>query len=257
MNNPIIELTGVGKSFGDNQVLRDITLDIQTGESLAIIGGSGAGKSVLLKCILGLLTPDSGEIHFRGKEIAVSGQGPNMRCIGMLFQGGALFDSLTVWQNVAFQLLRGPRQTSEAEARKIALQKLARVGLDPAVADQFPADLSGGMKKRAGLARALVGNPEIIFFDEPTSGLDPIRATIINDLIRGIVDELGVTSITITHDMASVRTVADRVAMLHGGIIQWAGSVVEMDTSKNQHLRQFVSGGTARPSLQRRDMPQP
>ena len=250
VTNQVIELVDMHKSFDESHVLRGITLSVRTGESLAIIGGSGAGKSVLLKCILGLLKPDGGEIRVRGTEVSNPGRGPDTLRIGMLFQGGALFDSLNVWQNVAFRLLRGPGRASKDEAKEIALQKLSRVGLDPSVAELFPADLSGGMKKRAGLARALVGDPEVIFFDEPTTGLDPVRATVINNLVRGIVDESGVTAVTITHDMASVRIIADRVALLNEGIIQWTGPVSELDSSDNYNLRRFVSGRNDGPSIQ-------
>ena len=161
---------------------------------------------------------------------------------GMLFQGGALFDSLPVWQNVAFRLLRGSLKRPKAEAREIAVEKLRRVGLSPDVADLFPAELSGGMQKRVGLARAIAAEPEIIFFDEPTTGLDPIMAGVINDLIREIVVEMGATAMTITHDMTSVRAIADDVAMLHDGVIQWTGPISEMDTTDDPYVRQFVGG---------------
>jgi phospholipid/cholesterol/gamma-HCH transport system ATP-binding protein len=160
----------------------------------------------------------------------------------MLFQGGALFDSLPVWQNVAFRLLRGSLAKPKDEARAIAIEKLRRVGLTPDVADRFPAELSGGMQKRVGLARAIAADPEIIFFDEPTTGLDPIMAGIINDLIREIVTEMGATTMTITHDMTSVRTIADHVAMLHGGKIRWSGPVSDMDTASDPYVDQFIHG---------------
>ncbi|MGR3466893.1 MAG: ABC transporter ATP-binding protein, partial [Shimia sp.] len=221
----MIELRDVHKSFGPAQVLRGVTLDVPRGESVVIIGGSGTGKSVTLKCILGLETPDSGTIRVDGTDVTRGPRDAMLARFGMLFQGAALFDSLPVWQNVAFRLLRGPRRH---EAREVAIEKLRRVGLSADVADQYPADLSGGMQKRVGLARAIAAEPDIIFFDEPTTGLDPIMAGVINDLIREIVTEMGVTALTITHDMSSVRVIADRVAMLHGGKIRWHGPISEL-----------------------------
>ncbi|MEM1266590.1 MAG: ATP-binding cassette domain-containing protein [Pseudomonadota bacterium] len=238
---PKIALNGVEKAFGPNKVLRGVTLNVAAGESLVIIGGSGTGKSVTLKCILGLVTPDAGDILVDG---AAQGRDKDafLARFGMLFQGGALFDSLTVWQNVAFRLLRGPQKRSKEEAREIAIEKLRRVGLRPAVADQFPAELSGGMQKRVGLARAIAAEPEIIFFDEPTTGLDPIMSGVINELIREIVVEMGATAMTITHDMSSVRAIADKVAMIHDGVVQWTGPVGEMEQSGDPYLDQFISG---------------
>jgi phospholipid/cholesterol/gamma-HCH transport system ATP-binding protein len=186
--------------------------------------------------------PDGGEILLDGRNVEEEDRDAFLARFGMLFQGGALFDSLTVWQNVAFRLLRGSLKRPKAEAREIAVEKLRRVGLKPEVADLFPAELSGGMQKRVGLARAIAADPQIIFFDEPTTGLDPIMAGVINDLIREIVVELGVTAITITHDMSSVRAIADRVAMLHGGVIQWEGPVAEMETAPDPYLQQFIHG---------------
>jgi len=242
---PKIEMRGVCKSFGSNHVLRGIDLVVPAGESLAIIGGSGTGKSVMLKCILGLVIPDSGEIFVDG-ENALTKRGKAREQLldefGMLFQGGALFDSLSVWQNVAFRLLQGSRKIPRTEARDLAIEKLRRVGLKAETADLFPAELSGGMQKRVGLARAICAQPEIIFFDEPTTGLDPIMADVINDLIREIVVEMGVTALTITHDMSSVRKIADDVAMIHDGIIQWTGPAAEIDTTDNPYIHQFVNG---------------
>jgi phospholipid/cholesterol/gamma-HCH transport system ATP-binding protein len=238
----MIELRDLRKSFGNNAVLRGVTLRVDSGQSLVVIGGSGTGKSVLLKCILGLVRPDGGEILLDGRNVEEEDRDAFLARFGMLFQGGALFDSLTVWQNVAFRLLRGSLKRPKAEAREIAVEKLRRVGLKPEVADLFPAELSGGMQKRVGLARAIAADPQIIFFDEPTTGLDPIMAGVINDLIREIVVELGVTAITITHDMSSVRAIADRVAMLHGGVIQWEGPVAEMETATDPYLQQFIHG---------------
>lgn len=238
----MITLSDVHKAFGPNRVLRGVTLTVPSRESMVIIGGSGTGKSVLLKCILGLVQPDSGAIAVDGVTAGTGARDAFLARFGMLFQGGALFDSLPVWQNVAFRLLRGSLKRPRAEARAIAIEKLRRVGLKPEVADLFPAELSGGMQKRVGLARAIAAEPEIIFFDEPTAGLDPIMAGVINGLIREIVTEMGVTAMTITHDMSSVRAIADRVAMLHDGVIQWTGPIMEMDTTPDPYVQQFIHG---------------
>ncbi|MFW2543568.1 ABC transporter ATP-binding protein [Primorskyibacter sp. 2E107] len=238
----MIELRNVKKAFGQKVVLRNVDLTIASGTSMVIIGGSGTGKSVLLKSVLGLVTPDSGLITLDGQDVAKGDRDAFLARFGMLFQGGALFDSLTVWQNVAFRLLRGSLKRPKAEAREIAIEKLRRVGLKPDVADLFPAELSGGMQKRVGLARAIAAEPEIIFFDEPTTGLDPIMSGVINDLIREIVVEMGVTAMTITHDMTSVRAIADTVAMLHDGVIQWSGAISDMDQSGDPYLDQFIAG---------------
>ncbi len=219
----MIEMAGVTRSFGTKAVLRGIDLTISRGESMVIIGGSGTGKSVLLKCILGLLRPDAGTIRVDGQDATAGDRDAFLARFGMLFQGAALFDSMTVWQNVAFRLLRGRLKRPKAAARAVAVEKLRRVGLGPEVADLYPAELSGGMQKRVGLARAIAAEPEIIFFDEPTTGLDPIMAGVINELIREIVVEMGATAMTITHDMSSVRAIADQVAMLHDGKIRWTG----------------------------------
>lgn len=238
----MIELSNVSKTFGANHVLRGVNLKIDKGTSMVIIGGSGTGKSVLLKCILGLVSPDAGTITLDGRDVTQQDRDAFLARFGMLFQGGALFDSLPVWQNVAFRLLRGSLKRPKAEAREIAIEKLRRVGLTPDVADRFPAELSGGMQKRVGLARAIAAEPEIIFFDEPTTGLDPIMAGVINDLIREIVTEMGATAMTITHDMSSVRAIADNVAMLHGGKIRWTGPVSQLDHSGDAHVDQFIHG---------------
>ena len=238
----MIELQNIHKSFGSKTVLAGVNLTIPKGESMVIIGGSGTGKSVLLKSILGLVKPDSGTIFLQGEDVAKAERDAFLARFGMLFQGGALFDSLTVWQNVAFRLLRGSLKRSKSQAREIAIEKLRRVGLTPDVADLFPGELSGGMQKRVGLARAIAAEPEIIFFDEPTTGLDPIMSGVINELIREIVTEMGVTAMTITHDMSSVRAIADRVAMLHAGVIQWTGPVDKMDDSGDPYLEQFIHG---------------
>ena len=238
----MIRLEGVHKAFGNNRVLRGMDLEIARGTSMVIIGGSGTGKSVALKCILGLITPDQGKIQVDGQDAGTGDRDAFLARFGMLFQGGALFDSLPVWQNVAFRLLRGSLKRPVDEARAIAIEKLRRVGLKPDVADRLPAELSGGMQKRVGLARAIAAEPEIIFFDEPTTGLDPIMSGVINDLIREIVVEMGATAMTITHDMSSVRAIADNVAMLHDGVIQWTGPVAEMDAADDPYLDQFIHG---------------
>ena len=222
----MIQISGLRKSFGGKPVLAGVDLAVGQGESLCVIGQSGTGKSVLLKCILGLTAPDAGQILWQGRPLDRATRPAFMARFGMLFQGAALFDSLTVWQNVAFRLRQ---RMPDAQARTVALEKLARVGLGPETADLMPAELSGGMAKRAGLARAIADDPAVIFFDEPTTGLDPIRARRINDLIRGIVTETGATAITITHDMESVRAIGDRVALLQDGRIVWDGSVSRMD----------------------------
>ena len=213
----MIVMEDVHKAFGPNRVLQGMNLEIATGTSMVIIGGSGTGKSVALKCILGLIQPDAGRILVDGKDARQGDRDAFLARFGMLFQGAALFDSLPVWQNVAFRLLRGSLKRPKAEAYEIAVEKLRRVGLKPDVAERLPAELSGGMQKRVGLARAIAADPEIIFFDEPTTGLDPIMAGVINELIREIVEEMGATAMTITHDMSSVRAIADNVAMLHDG----------------------------------------
>lgn len=238
----MIELSDVHKSFGSNAVLRGVDLTIAKGTSMVIIGGSGTGKSVLLKGILGLVKPDRGTITLDGQDVTRGDRDAFLARFGMLFQGAALFDSLRIWENVAFRLLRGSLARPKAEAREVAIEKLRRVGLGPQVADLFPAELSGGMQKRVGLARAIAANPEVIFFDEPTTGLDPIMSGVINDLIREIVTEMGATAMTITHDMTSVRAIADNVAMLHGGKVRWTGPVSEMDATPDPYVQQFIHG---------------
>ncbi len=239
-----ITLEHVTKKFGENQVLKDIHMRVAKGESRVIIGGSGSGKSVMLKCILGLMNPTSGSIKIDGQETAklsLTQRDHLMSKFGMLFQGGALFDSLPVWQNVAFALLQR-KLMDKKQAREVALEKLESVGLGSSVADLFPAELSGGMQKRVSLARAISTNPEIIFFDEPTTGLDPIMADVINDLIVKCVKELGATAVTITHDMASARKIADRVSMLYKGELIWTGDIWDLDRSRNDYVDQFIHG---------------
>ena len=235
----MIELRGITKAFGSNTVLRGVDLSVTKGESLVVIGGSGTGKSVLLKCILGIVQPDAGEILLHGKPLD---RDVFLQDFGMLFQGGALFDSLPVWHNVAFRQRQGKNRLTKPQAIELAVEKLRRVGLKPETAYLHPAELSGGMQKRVGLARAIASDPSVIFFDEPTTGLDPIMAGVINELIREIVVEMGATSITITHDMSSVRAIADRVAMLHDGTVRWQGDVGEIDHSDDPYLDQFIHG---------------
>lgn len=238
----MITLQDVHKSFGNNHVLRGVNLHVERGTSMVIIGGSGTGKSIAIKTVLGLVIPDSGTITVDGQDVTKTDRDAFLARFGMLFQGGALFDSLPVWQNVAFRLLRGSLKKSKDEARGIAIEKLRRVGLTGDVADRLPAELSGGMQKRVGLARAIAADPEIIFFDEPTTGLDPIMAGVINDLIREIVTEMKATTMTITHDMTSVRAIADNVAMLHNGVIQWTGPAADIDKADDPYLDQFIHG---------------
>ncbi len=244
MTSPKIELWGLHKRFGPKVVLDGVDLSVQPGESLVIIGGSGSGKSVTLKCILGLITPDKGSIKVDGQEVTrLSGRAREdvNRKFGMLFQSAALFDSLKVWENVAFALIQG-QGLSRREAKEIALKKLAKVGLGPEVGELSPAELSGGMQKRVGLARAIAAEPEIIFFDEPTTGLDPIMADVINDLIVATVKDMGVTTLSITHDMASARKIADKIAMIYKGKIIWMGRKEDIDKSGNPYVDQFIHG---------------
>jgi phospholipid/cholesterol/gamma-HCH transport system ATP-binding protein len=241
---PKIRIRGLKKSFGRKVVLNGLDLDVGNGESVVVIGGSGIGKSVLIKCILGLLTADDGSILIDGEEtVGLRGarrEEINRTC-GMLFQGGALFDSLPVWENVAFGLLAQGR-VDRAEAVEIAVRKLAQVGLEPSVARHFPSELSGGMQKRVALARAIASDPEIIFFDEPTTGLDPIMADVINNLIVKTTREMGATALSITHDMASARKIAHRIAMLYQGTIIWAGPVSEIEEVEDPRVDQFIHG---------------
>jgi phospholipid/cholesterol/gamma-HCH transport system ATP-binding protein len=239
-----IVLRDVRKSFGSKPVLNGISISVPRGQSLVVIGGSGTGKSVMLKCILGILRADSGSIQIGGEEVVDlkgSARDEFLSKFGMLFQGGALFDSLPVWENVAFGLIQG-RNMARDKAKDIAMDKLAQVGLNSEVGALYPAELSGGMQKRVGLARAIAADPEIIFFDEPTTGLDPIMADIINRLIVDCVKRLGATTISITHDMASARKIADAIAMIHKGEIIWQGPAKSIDYSGNEYVDQFIHG---------------
>ena len=254
MTTPILSLQNVKKSFGKNHVLRGVTLDVAPGESLVVIGGSGSGKSVMLKNALGLMTPDSGNILFNGEDVTQARGKARARMrerVGMLFQSGALFDSLTVWENVAFRLVNSGT-LSRAKAKEQAVETLRKVRLGPDVADLYPAEISGGMQKRVSLARSIISKPDLIFFDEPTTGLDPITADAINDLIIEQVRGLGAATVTITHDMASARKIADEVAMLFEGRIIWRGKASEVDNSGNAYVDQFVHGradGPIQPAL--------
>ncbi len=243
-DTPKISLKGVEKRFGSNVVLDGLDLDVMPGESVVVIGGSGTGKSVMIKSVLGIVQPEAGSIKIDGEEVVgLRGRRRDeiLRKFGMLFQSAALFDSLPVWENVAFGPLAA-HSVNRREGRQLALETLARVGLGPDVADLNPAELSGGMQKRVGLARAIASNPEIIFFDEPTTGLDPIMGDVIDDLIVECVKEVGATTLSITHDMASARRIADRVAMLHEGRIIWTGPVADIDSSGNEYVDQFING---------------
>ena len=249
MSEHHIVISDLHKSFGTKQVLRGLDLKVKKGHSMVVIGGSGSGKSVMLKNLLGLMKPDSGRIEINGDDVTgMSGTRRDevLARVGMLFQGAALFDSLPVWQNVAFGLIQG-QSMKRAKAREIAIEKLAQVGLASDVGDLHPAELSGGMQKRVGLARAIAGDPDIILFDEPTTGLDPIMADVINDLIVDCVKRLGATTISITHDMASARKIADDIAMIYKGKIIWNGPAKDVDETGNPYVEQFIHGSAEGP----------
>ena len=249
MSENKIEIRNLHKAFGRKVVLDGVDLDIVKGESLVVIGGSGTGKSVLIKCIQGLLRPEEGSIKIDDEEVVGINEEQKEKLhskMGMLFQGGALFDSLSVWKNVAFDMIEN-KKVNKKTAKNEAVRVLRSVGLAPDVADLSPSELSGGMQKRVGLARAIASRPEIIFFDEPTTGLDPIMADVINDLIIESVKGLGATALTITHDMASARKIADKIAMLYKGKIIWQGTVKEMDKTDNPYVRQFINGSSQGP----------
>ena len=240
----VIRFSQVRKRFGPKVIYDGLDLEVKRGETVTIMGGSGVGKSVMLKMLIGLLRADEGLIEFDGIDLTKLTDreyGAIRQRIGMLFQGGALFDSLRVWQNVAF----GPIQSdgmAPAKAREMAIAKLGNVGLGPEIGELFPSELSGGMQKRVGLARAIAADPEIIFFDEPTTGLDPIMADIINHLIVSTVKDVGATALSITHDMVSARKISDKIAMLYGGKIIWQGPTGEIDNSGNPYVEQFIHG---------------
>lgn len=244
MTLPKLQLVGIRKRLRGRQVLDGVDIDVAPGKSLVIIGGSGVGKSVTLKCALGIMKPDAGEVLVDGADVTrMPGEirARVMRKFGMLFQGGALFDSLTVWENIAFRLLYADN-VNRKEARERAIEAMRKVRLTPDFADVRPVELSGGMQKRAGLARAIIAKPDILFFDEPTTGLDPITADAINDLIIDMVKDLGCAAVSITHDMASARKIADEIAMLYAGRIVWRGPASTIDSSGNAYVDQFVAG---------------
>ena len=244
MTHPLLQLAGVEKSFGKNQVLRGVDIDVARGQSLVIIGGSGSGKSVMLKNALGLMTPEKGTIFFDGEDVtqATGKTREKMRArIGMLFQSGALFDSLTVWENVAFRLINSEGMRRK-DAKERAIETLKKVRLGSDVGALYPAEISGGMQKRVSLARSIISEPDLIFFDEPTTGLDPITADAINDLILEMVRGLGAAAVTITHDMASAKKIADEIAMLYEGKIIWRGPAKDVYASGNEYVDQFVNG---------------
>lgn len=248
-SSPIISLKHVQKSFGDRCVLRDVTLDIAHSKTHVVIGASGTGKSVLIKTILGIIPKDSGQIYVMGEELDILSKAqkrPILQKCGLLFQGGALFDSLPVWQNVAFSLLHGTSphigKIPKVQAREMAASILHDVNLKTDIMDAYPSELSGGMQKRVALARAIAGKPDILFFDEPTTGLDPITSSTINHLIVENVKKRGITAVVITHDMGSVRAIADTVSLLHNGGIMWSGSVHDMDTTQDPYVVQFIHG---------------
>lgn len=245
-----IQLTDVHKRFGKKVVLDGVNIRVKKGESLVIIGGSGSGKSVTIKSVLGLIKPDSGKIEVDGQDVTdltFRQREPFLRKFGMLFQGGALFDSLPVWRNITFAVAQNGEKLNKSQLKELAVETLSSVGLQPEVADLMPAELSGGMAKRVGLARAIANKPEIIFFDEPTTGLDPIMSDVINELISAQVKKLGATTVTITHDMSSVRKIATNVAMIYQGKIIWEGPVSQIDNSGNPYVEQFVHGRAVGP----------
>ena len=239
-----IRIRGLRKSFGDKLVLDGIDLDVPAASSLVVIGGSGSGKSVLLKCVLGLIEPDSGSIEIDGADILRADRAAREAArarIGMLFQNGALFDSLPVWENVCFGALAQGKLT-RAAAHERATSVLAQVGLAESVGELSPAELSGGMQKRVALARAIAAQPDILFFDEPTTGLDPIMGAVIDGLIVDCVKRMGSTAIAITHDMASARRIGDQAAMLFRGKLVWTGAATALMDSGNPMVDQFTHG---------------
>tara|TARA_Y100000591_G_C21851784_1_gene712182 strand:+ start:4006 stop:4767 length:762 start_codon:yes stop_codon:yes gene_type:complete len=243
----ILKIKNLSKSFGDKSVLNNLSINIERNKSQVIIGGSGTGKSVLLKCILGLIEPDNGEIYFNELILDKKSRADTdfHSKIGMLFQGAALFDSLNVQENITFGIKKIGEKTDNL--KDIAVDKLRKVGLDSTVLDLYPSELSGGMQKRVALARAIARTPEILFFDEPTTGLDPIMADIINDLINEVIEEVGATAITITHDMESARKIADKISMLYEGNVIWTGDAKDINDSQNPYVDQFINGKSEGP----------
>jgi len=230
MHSPIISISNLSLSFDDKTILNNISFDIFKGESLVILGGSGSGKSVLTKTIIGLLVPDSGSIKINSKS---------KNKFGVLFQNSALFDYVTVWENISFNYTKR-FNINKKEAKQLAIEKLSDVGLEKNIADMFPIELSGGMKKRVALARAIAHNPEIIVLDEPTSGLDPIMSDTVNEIIMKLSKDLNPTIITITHDIHSAFKIADKVAVLYEGSIISHGTVQEIKNTKNEYVRKFI-----------------
>ena len=244
MNEPanLLELSGLTKSFGANKALQGVDLRVQKGDSLVLIGSSGAGKTLVLKCIMGLIPHDDGLIAFEGRDVNTYSDGDRdefLNNFGMTFQKSGLFDSMPVWENVAFRLIQSQR-IAPREAKAHAIDKLAAVGLDAPTADLYPSELSGGMQKRVGLARAIACEPNLLFLDEPTAGLDPIMTNIINELILKIVEELGATVVSITSDMSSLKVISNRVAMIHEGRILWDGATANVENSGHEAVDQFV-----------------
>lgn len=243
VDQPRIRLSGVTRSFDGIRALDNVDLRVNPRQSLVLIGGSGSGKSLLLKCILGLVNPEAGSIEVDGMStigMSDSARMDWMKRFGVLFQRQGLFDSMLIWENVAFRLLN-EGDLSRAEARDRAIERLGQVGLLPETADLYPSEVSGGMQKRVGLARAIATDPDILFLDEPTAGLDPIMSTIISELINERVDELGATVISIVSDLAVVRNIADSVVMLHEGRVVWSGPIAELDETDNPYVRQFIT----------------
>jgi phospholipid/cholesterol/gamma-HCH transport system ATP-binding protein len=250
----VLSVKNLHVALNGKQVLNGVDLDVTDGESLVVLGCSGSGKSVLLKTILGLIKKQQGTVTINGIDVdkIKKNEAEELRnCIGMLFQGGALFDSLSVWENIAFGLIYGKGMDPGA-AQQIAFEKMQQVDLEHRAAFLYPASLSGGMLKRVGLARALASQPKMIFFDEPTTGLDPITSNIVNDLIVRSVKCSDIGAITITHDLDSLRQIADRVAFLFEGKIIWTGSVQGMDSTENPYIRQFIDAKTAGPLTDRK-----
>lgn len=245
MEDSILKIEKLHKYFGKKVILNDLNINITRNTSQVIIGGSGTGKSVLIKCILGLIEQDQGIISYDDtplnkdtrKEINFYDK------IGMLFQGAALFDSLTVWENITFAI----KSKSKSDLKEIAIDKIHKVGLDSSVINLYPSELSGGMQKRVALARAIAKDPQLIFFDEPTTGLDPIMADVINNLINEVIDKIGATAITITHDMESAKKIADKISMLYKGNIIWSGNPGEIERSDNPYVDQFIHGRSEGP----------